>query len=858
MITVEILKMSGRWRAIVNLEWCPPFLNFVYIAGAILLTPATLAYAEDSDAIEFNASFLRSSVDVSQFTSGNPVTPGVHRIDLYLNDQWKGRQDVNFSLPSPQTSVARPCYDLKLLSAFDIALDKLSKDVLTRLQQGEQCSDLSELVPGVEANFDSGGQRLDVRAPQLLLQHEVRGYVNPELWDNGITAATLQYDYNAYRSDHSGTSAQTNQFLGLRGGLNWDVWRLRYRASANWSDDQGFRYQSDQTYLERPLIGWRSRLVLGQSTTDGQVFDSVGFIGAQISSDDRMYSDSQRGFAPVVRGIANTNALVRVSQRGSQIYETTVPPGPFVIDDLYPTGSGGDLLVTVTEADGTERSFTVTYASIAELLRPGVTHYSLMAGKYRNNSVNEEPAIALGTLRHGFTNLLTGYTGVIGADGYAAASGGLAFNTDFGALSVDVTQAQTQFDHRPSEQGQSVRFTYAKILPVVDTNITMASYRYSSSGFYSVDDAMMLRDRDRYDSSFDSYTTWKRRNRFQINASQSLPEGFGSVSLNASVQDYWDHNETDSEYQLSYNNHYNRLNYGVNFARTRNLITGGWDNKAMLTVSIPLGSSERAPYLTSSYVQQKDHQGLQNSLSGSLGEDRQYNYSAFTNYDYYKNNSNTVSGGVNGSWASPYANVGGSLSAGQGYQQYGATLSGGVVAYSGGVVLTPMLGETSAIVEAENAKGVRVTNYSGLRLDNSGKAVVPYLSPYRQNTVELDPKGLSRDVELKYTSQNIAPTAGAIGLLRYETESGYSVLVTVRNVAGQPLPFGANVSDEQQRSVGYIGQVGEGLLRVNNPKGQLEVKWGEGAGESCRFNYQLPAVSPGDEPDYRRLDAVCQ
>ncbi|VTR34308.1 Uncharacterised protein [Serratia fonticola] len=32
----------------------------------------------------------------------------------------------------------------------------------------------------------------------------------------------------------------------------------------------------------------------------------------------------------------------------------------------------------------------------------------------------------------------------------------------------------------------------------------------------------------------------------------------------------------------------------------------------------------------------------------------------------------------------------------------------------------------------------------------------------------------------------------------------------------------------------------KGLLRVNNPKGQLEVKWGEGTGESCRFNYQLP------------------
>src|SRR5690606_39680464 len=67
--------------------------------------------------------------------------------------------------------------------------------------------------------------------------------------------------------------------------------------------------------------------------------------------------------------ISNTNALVSVSQRGARIYQTTVPPGAFRIDDLYPNGTGGDLLVTIKEADGSEHSFTVTYASIAELDR---------------------------------------------------------------------------------------------------------------------------------------------------------------------------------------------------------------------------------------------------------------------------------------------------------------------------------------------------------------------------------------------------------------------------------------------------------------------------------------------------------
>ncbi|MDM4096951.1 fimbria/pilus outer membrane usher protein, partial [Klebsiella oxytoca] len=83
-------------------------------------------------------------------------------------------------------------------------------------------------------------------------------------------------------------------------------------------------YDNTSTYLERALVPLRSKLVIGESTTDGQVFDSVGFRGLMLTSDDRMFEDSQRGYAPIINGIANSNALVRVSQQGVRIYETTV------------------------------------------------------------------------------------------------------------------------------------------------------------------------------------------------------------------------------------------------------------------------------------------------------------------------------------------------------------------------------------------------------------------------------------------------------------------------------------------------------------------------------------------------------
>lgn len=62
-------------------------------------------------------------------------------------------------------------------------------------------------------------------------------------------------------------------------------------------------------------------------------------------------------FAPIIYGVANTNAKVTITQGGYKIYETTVPPGAFVIDDLSLLGYGSDFIVTIEEFDGLKRTF---------------------------------------------------------------------------------------------------------------------------------------------------------------------------------------------------------------------------------------------------------------------------------------------------------------------------------------------------------------------------------------------------------------------------------------------------------------------------------------------------------------------
>ncbi|MNV14403.1 putative outer membrane usher protein ElfC precursor [compost metagenome] len=140
--------------------------------------------------------------------------------------------------------------------------------------------------------------------------------------------------------------------MGLVAGGNIGPWRLRHHGSLTTGSARGTHYQGTQTYVQRAIEPWGSQLVVGDAFTEGALFDSFGFRGVQLATDDRMVPESQRGYAPRITGIARGNAVVRVRQNGNLLRETTVAAGAFVIDDLYPTGYGGDLDVEVTEADG--------------------------------------------------------------------------------------------------------------------------------------------------------------------------------------------------------------------------------------------------------------------------------------------------------------------------------------------------------------------------------------------------------------------------------------------------------------------------------------------------------------------------
>lgn len=789
--------------------------------------------------VEFESDLLRlndgSKVDLHRFSYGASASPGKYRVGIFVNGLQITQEDVEFKESADKRVYA--CLTPKIIELINFKQDQLSSTVRETLAEKSGCTNLEQLIPDARVDFDTGEQQLNIEVPQLYVNRTPRGSVSPELWDSGIPAVMLGYYLNGYDSHYSGGNGSRSIYASLNSGVNIGAWYFRHNGSYSWQKDQNGKYQATNTYLQRDVAALRGRFVVGQSNTTGQLFNSVPFTGVQLASDERMLPDSLRGYAPEIRGIAKTNAKVTVRQQGNIIYETTVTPGAFLINDLYPTGYGGDLDITIQEADGSSQNYSIPYASVAQLLRPGVHKYSMTVGKLRDSGVSDKPMLYEATYQRGLNNTFTGYGGVQTSENYQAAQVGTAMGTGYGALGVDATQSYSKLGNKAGGDlsGQSYRVSYSKLINETNSNITLAAYRFSSSGYMDFLTAMQTREAVKQGN--DPSSIWRSKNRFTVTINQGLLQGWGNIYASASMENYWNDGQGyNKQYQLGYSNNFGRVNYSVNVSRSQSAY-GVEQTNWFVNFSLPLWEerSTRAPYLSLRYNQ--DDRGGKNEqamISGALGENNKYGYNLSAGNDSRSGSS----GSIGGTWQGSAAQVNGSYSTGRDYQATSFGLSGAMVAHSGGVTLSPYNSDSFALIEAKGAAGAKVSGYAGATVDRFGYALYPSMMPYQMNHIAIDPEGSALDVEFENTAQNVAPRAGAVVKVKFNTRSGTPVLITSQ-FAGELVPFGAEVFDANNLHIGAVTQGGMIYARVTEDRGTLLVKWGEDINSRCQVNYIL-------------------
>jgi len=908
-------------------------------AGAAESPAAPMLEPAAGAAVEFSNAFTGSSksIDISRFERGNPVLPGSYNVDVFVNEGRVARKNITFRA-AEGNEAARPCFDYVTLVQMGVDTNRLDPQVVNAQSS---CIPIEAVSADATARMDVGELRLDVSIPQEILRRQARGYVSPELWDQGETALLLGYNFNAYSLNQSyggprtsgggaamgsdgsqvevqgaqyytagpggnfvpsttgnymlgvngqyvpvqrGTfvpmqsggynSNDVNAYLGLNLGMNVMGWRLRSQETAQWNQRTGrTQWTNINTTATHDITRWKAQFTIGDGYTQGIVFDTTPFRGITMYSDDRMLPDSQQGYAPVVRGTANTQARIEVRQNGNLLYQTTVPPGPFVIDDLYATGYGGDLTVMVFEADGSMHRFLVPYSAVPMLLRPGVSRWAVTDGQLHNTSLrNAKPYFVEGTYQRGINNWLTLYGGMQSTyrDLYHAYLGGAAINTPIGAFALDVTNSHTTLKGTDSLSGYSTRISYSKVIPSSGTTFALASYRYSNGNFLSLSDAVVTQDlmTSMRTSSVNVVNLMRSKQRLNVTVNQNFGDKAGQLYFNGSRNTYWQGMPSATTYQLGYSNTYRRVNFGITAGRTYTagpMYNGAhYDNQFGVNLSIPLGgpSSRSTPMLQFSAMHDdvmgdSDRAGV----NGTFGKDNQFNYGAYASYNDYSNSHSQTTASGNLGWQAPYANLNGSYSYSEHYQQASVSAAGGLVVHRGGITLAPQLDPNSAIgiIEARDAKGARVASSGQAIVDRRGYAVAANLMPYRMNDVTLDPSGTSSDVELQTTRLQTAPRGGAVVPLKFETASGRAVLIRATQVDGKVVPFGADVLGLDGQSMGLAGQGGQLFVRGAEDGGVLTVRWGSAGDEQCHIQYALPARSKSDDVSaITAIDAVCR
>ncbi|MFZ2554886.1 fimbria/pilus outer membrane usher protein, partial [Psychrobacter urativorans] len=455
-----------------------------------------------------------------------------------------------------------------------------------------------------------------------------------------------------------------------------------------------------------------------------------------------------------------------------------------------------------------------------------------------------------GQYQRGINNYITAYGGIQGSEDYKAITLGSAFSTPIGAVALDITHSQADFDRREKEKGQSYRLSYSKLITPTDTNLTLAAYRYSTENYYNLRDALLAQDLEK--NGVVSSFFGKQRSELQVTLNQGLPNDWGNLYATGSWIDYWDRQETSKQYQVGYSNTYRNLNYGVSAIRrmVENNATSQSDNDTeyMLTLSLPLSFKRNAINVNSAHTQDNTTIGI----SGVVGD--RLNYGASVSTDYKDSSSLNT----NAQYRTNFTTLGGSYSTSNQYEQISLTARGNIVAHADGVAFGPDQGQTMVLVYAPDATGAKVNNTNGLTINKSGYAVIPYVTPYRLNEIVLDPEGMSLDVELDGTSQRIAPYAGSISRVDFVTKSGKALYIRSLNTTGGTLPFAAEVFDSKGEYIGMVAQGSLVYLRTNTLADTVTVKWGEGQNEQCKIQYDVTTEALQSSGNMLMLEGLCQ
>lgn len=749
--------------------------------------------------------------------------PGTYMVHIDVNGAETMTSNVRFELDKEKRLV--PCLSFSNYQKLGVDMSKVnSKAEDNELKKA--CAPMEEQVPGTKTSFDFSKLNLSVNIPQTVLRDETLTGVPQEEWDDGLPALFNTYQLSGQQYIKRSGNVTDSLYANLRNGLNLGRWRYRNNATLN--KDSG--WQNITNYVETAIRALKSELSVGDASTSGNVFDALLIRGVQLNSDDDMIPDQLTGFASVIRGIAKSNARVRVRSNGYTIYERSVPPGPFVISDLSSVSSGGKLDVVITEADGSETHNTVSYSSVPQLLRTWQLKYTLAAGRYISTAdgLEKEPNLLQAALSWGLPLNTTVYGGSQYHEMFKAFSVGVGLDMlRLGGVALDITRSKYRHDTTAEQTGDMVRLTYRNTIAETDTQIQLDNHYYfrNYQSFSDWADTTTLDNLNR------------KRREYNLTINQPVTDGHSFyTTLNRTENN---DNTVSRMWQFGWNGAWKTVSFSLAYSMTRNESAPQWDKQLSITLSVPFNEAFPRVQPMVTYTGTSGLKGdLSNQLgvNGRVGDNDNLSWNGNLSYLSQPDQSDTTSSSLGINYRGRYGDMDATWNADRN-QYVSWSASGSLLAHRHGITAGKYFNNGAALVAIPGHKDVPLNNGQNIMTDANGYTIVPDIRPYHRNPLSIDMRRASKALDFASTSTHVVPTKDAIVLAQFKAISGRKAVATL-NYHGKTLPFGARAKIDDSDAVYYVGDGGQVYLNAAPDKGVLHVKWGDN--ETCSAPFTLP------------------
>ena len=559
-------------------------------------------------------------------------------------------------------------------------------------------------------------------------------------------------------------------------------------------------------------------LRLGDTSTRASMWGrNVYFGGIQYGSNFALTPGFVSQPVPALVGMSTAPSSVEMYVNDVLRQVSSVPTGPFTIDN-YPLMTGsGDVRMVVRDILGRETVIEQSFFITTELLSAGLNDWSIEAGRVRRDigvaSNHYGPGFVSGTWRHGYSNDMT-------LEGRVEATSQLR-TAGLGAVSTLPKQilgkASVGLSNGANKNGGLwlLGLEHQRLRSSVSFQVQGASINFRQLGQSETVSPIKLQLAGNW-----SYTTENSGN-----------FGIGLATLN----------RFDGSRVSTVSGNYSKrmgVNSSLNLTVSRSFYSTSGTSMGMYFVK-PLGRNRIISASANSHAGQQDFyvSAMKNPGQGSnLGwrtlVGRQQDQSRMEGGVYYT--------GRYGKWSGDV-----SASPGQTAMRIGA--NGGLVFADKNLFVTQRVDQSFAVAEVAGHKNIGIGLGSNMlsKTNADGVALIPRLLPYQNNAVRLDPSDLPISAEIDSIEQNAVPAWRSAVKVEFPVRGGRGALLKIKFDDGEDAPAGAIVKIQGDAEEFYVARRGAAFVTGLQPANILLLEWN---GQQCKIDVKLPPESPDEIP----------